>query len=306
MNLEQRDYGLADVELRSPGETGGNWHTFTGHAAVFNELSRPLYHPRIGEFRERIQPGAFRDVLEAKPDIHFCYDHDMGSAMASTRAGSLELTETQRGLKVWAKLNPDDVDVQRLLPKVRSGVAGQMSFKFVVGHDDLEERGTEVLRTINTFKLVPEVSVLPQGAYSGTDASIRSFLDDAIDLGRIGEERKDFSADKRKQLAKTGAAMPDGSFPIENTADLKNAIQAFGRAKDPAAAKAHIIKRARALGATGMLPDDWKAAARSLDTEGLEDRSQADDSLGLPNDVVSDEARRQAVARIHARVALNG
>jgi hypothetical protein len=30
--------------------------------------------------------------------------------------------------------------------------------------------------------------------------------------------------------AKSGAAMPDGSYPIENTKDLENAIQAIGRA----------------------------------------------------------------------------
>jgi hypothetical protein len=51
--------------------------------------------------------------------------------------------------------------------------------------------------------------------------------------------------------------MPHGGFPIENTADLKRAIQAVGRAKNPAAAKAWIIKRAKALGASDMLPDGW-------------------------------------------------
>lgn len=69
---------------------------------------------------------------------------------------------------------------------------------------------------------------------------------------------RDFSADKRKDLAKTGAALPDGSYPIETVEDLHNAIQAFGRAKDPEAVKRHIIKRARALGATKSLPADWK------------------------------------------------
>ena len=69
--------------------------------------------------------------------------------------------------------------------------------------------------------------------------------------------KRDFSSDQRDHLANTGAAMPDGSFPIQNTADLKNAIHAIGRAKDPAKARAHIISRARSLGATDMLPDGW-------------------------------------------------
>ena len=52
--------------------------------------------------------------------------------------------------------------------------------------------------------------------------------------------------------------MPDGSFPIANVKDLKNAIKSVGRSKNPAAAKAHIKKRARALGNTKLLPEDWK------------------------------------------------
>lgn len=70
-------------------------------------------------------------------------------------------------------------------------------------------------------------------------------------------EKRTFSAEQRRTLAKKGHALPDGSFPIVNRDDLSNAIQAFGRAKDKEKAKRHIIKRARALGATEMLPDSW-------------------------------------------------
>ena len=69
--------------------------------------------------------------------------------------------------------------------------------------------------------------------------------------------KKEFSEDKRKQLASEGEALPDGSFPIQNVSDLENAIQAFGRAKDKAKAKAHIISRARALGASDKIPESW-------------------------------------------------
>lgn len=72
-------------------------------------------------------------------------------------------------------------------------------------------------------------------------------------------EEREFSADQRKKLAKSGAAMPDGSYPIENEGDLHNAIQAFGRSPDNAT-KAHIKKRAAALGKTSMLPDAWESA----------------------------------------------
>jgi hypothetical protein len=70
-------------------------------------------------------------------------------------------------------------------------------------------------------------------------------------------EERDFNTARREELADSGKAMADGSFPIVNREDLGNAIKLVGRSKNPAAAKRHIIKRARALGATDMLPDDW-------------------------------------------------
>ena len=75
--------------------------------------------------------------------------------------------------------------------------------------------------------------------------------------------KRDFTAAEREKAAKEGTAMKDGSFPIENKDDLANAIKAYGRAKNKAAAKRHIIRRAKALGATDMLPEDWTKAASS-------------------------------------------
>lgn len=69
--------------------------------------------------------------------------------------------------------------------------------------------------------------------------------------------KREFSSDERKAAAKQGQALPDGSFPIKTVGDLENAIRAYGRAKDKAAAKAHIIKRAKALGASDKIPEAW-------------------------------------------------
>jgi hypothetical protein len=77
----------------------------------------------------------------------------------------------------------------------------------------------------------------------------------------INIEERDFTSEQRKAAAKSGAAMSDGSFPIENKSDLENAIRAVGRASDPAAAKAHIRKRAKAMGAMEMLPDSWQSGS---------------------------------------------
>lgn len=65
---------------------------------------------------------------------------------------------------------------------------------------------------------------------------------------------------ERKSLAKKGFALPDGSFPIRNVSDLRNAIQSFGRAQNKEQVARHIRKRARALGATNILPKEGALA----------------------------------------------
>jgi Caudovirus prohead serine protease len=75
--------------------------------------------------------------------------------------------------------------------------------------------------------------------------------------------KREVSRKERTALASSGAALPNGSFPIANRSDLSNARQAVGRAKNPGVARAHIKQRATALGVT--LPDSWsKKLAKSL------------------------------------------
>jgi hypothetical protein len=80
--------------------------------------------------------------------------------------------------------------------------------------------------------------------------------------------KADFTAEQRSQLADSGAAMPDGSFPIRNKADLENALHAQGRAKDVEAARRHIKSRAKALGLESMLPDSFGGAQKSANPNG--------------------------------------
>lgn len=68
---------------------------------------------------------------------------------------------------------------------------------------------------------------------------------------------REFSAEERRRLAVEGKALPDGSFPIANREDLVNAIRLVGRASNRAAARRHIVKRARALGLMALLPEEW-------------------------------------------------
>ena len=79
-----------------------------------------------------------------------------------------------------------------------------------------------------------------------------------------------YSDEERKELADKGFALSDGSFPIKDLKDLKNAIQAYGRAKDQARAAKFIVKRAKALGAEDLIPDTedfQKSLGESVVTE---------------------------------------
>jgi hypothetical protein len=68
-----------------------------------------------------------------------------------------------------------------------------------------------------------------------------------------------WTAEKRKKAAKSGAAMSDGSFPIADCTDVGKAVHAMGRSKHSVeTVKAHIKKRAKALGCTKSLPEDWQ------------------------------------------------
>lgn len=92
----------------------------------------------------------------------------------------------------------------------------------------------------------------------------------------VGVEGRDFSEDERKQLAKSGEALPDGSFPIASEQDLQNAIHAVGRASDVEKAKQHIISRAKAMGLSRLLPDDWVKGATMPETTPTAESPHAD------------------------------
>lgn len=77
-----------------------------------------------------------------------------------------------------------------------------------------------------------------------------------------GLAKRSYTAQERAALAADGEALPDGSFPIRDRADLADAIRDWRRSKDPARAKAHIIARADALGASDMLPEAWRRTPR--------------------------------------------
>lgn len=69
-----------------------------------------------------------------------------------------------------------------------------------------------------------------------------------------------YNTKQRRQMASKGQAMGDGSYPVKNKADLRRAIRAVGRGgADHDAIRKHIIARAKALGLSAMIPDNWNS-----------------------------------------------
>jgi hypothetical protein len=116
---------------------------------------------------------------------------------------------------------------------------------------------------------------LPDAEQFGADLAasivkgLRLDLSGLFKPGALGEtvEKREFSDKERATMASAGTAMPGGGYPIKTIKDLRNAIQAIGRAKDPAAAKAHIRSRAKALGREDLIPEQWSSGDKAAGSE---------------------------------------
>jgi len=136
---------------------------------------------------------------------------------------------------------------------------------------EAEQRAQEAENLISAAAVLHEAGIPPESPEAHSlfhelvqlpdEQAMRQALREATSAPTDG---KDYTPEARELLAKKGLALPDGSFPIKDEGDLKNAIRAIGRAKDPAAAKAHIIKRAKALGATNCCQKTGRARHGNL------------------------------------------
>lgn len=79
---------------------------------------------------------------------------------------------------------------------------------------------------------------------------------------QAGIAKRDVSSKERERLAAEGHAMSGGGYPIANVKDLKNAIRAIGRAKNPGKTRSHIRRQAARLGRTDLIPDGWKGVGK--------------------------------------------
>ncbi len=128
---------------------------------------------------------------------------------------------------------------------------------------DLRSRARAARKSARTF------------AVTAAASKVEELRERALVAAAITELAK-FTEEERKELAEGGMALPDGSYPIRNESDLKNAIRAYGRSnyKDRAKVRAHIRKRAKALGKVMLVPEEWKSAG-SMESSVALDRMRA-------------------------------
>lgn len=173
-----------------------------GYAALFDKETR------IGDwFREVIAKGAFKRAISEKHDVRALINHDPNMLLARTKAGTLELFEDKKGLKV--RFQPSDTSYSRdLITNMRAGNIDQMSFAFVVKRSTWTEEGGDLdLRTIEDLDLY-DVSVVTYPQYEETLADLRSAESIAEERAekikqereKEQEERKRSHALRRRQL----------------------------------------------------------------------------------------------------------
>lgn len=174
----ERRQALQDLEIRAEGDG----MTLRGYAAVFNSPSQPL------PFTETIQPGAFADSLRSRNDVKLLWNHDTGIVLGSTRAGTLKLTEDERGLLVEASL-PDTQAGRDAATLIKRGDVSAFSFGFRVpaGGDNWPSADQRILTRIN----IHEASLVSFPAYTGTEgtASVRGMTDLTSKIVELAELR---------------------------------------------------------------------------------------------------------------------
>jgi hypothetical protein len=106
-----------------------------------------------------------------------------------------------------------------------------------------------------TFDVV-KGGVVEKRAFAAAARPMSAALDADLDV-----DSDDFSPAEREEDAEAGVAMPDGSYPIKTAQDVENAVRDCNRSGGKPEVKAHIIARAKAIGAEAALPDGWTETA---------------------------------------------
>lgn len=173
MQIEKRILSTAS-NLRASGS--GDSLVLQGYAAKFNVLSHDL-----GNYREKIAPGAFTKSIAAGDDVVCTFNHDPNSVLGRTKSGTLKLAQDDTGLAFRCQLDPNQQAHKDLHAAVKRGDIQDCSFAFQCPEDgcDFAQRGVMEdgktpcnIRTLRNVTLL-DCSVVVHPAYPSTQVDAR-------------------------------------------------------------------------------------------------------------------------------------
>lgn len=152
-----------DMERRAFAEVRTAGRRIEGYAATFNSDAQ------IGDFIERIAPGAFTEALAG--DVLALLDHDTGKVLGRTRSGTLRLLQDSRGLAFSLDV-PETQAGRDVLELAQRNDLGGMSFGFhIPAGGEVWQDNTRTLRTVG-LREISVVSAWP--AYPDTSIALRA------------------------------------------------------------------------------------------------------------------------------------
>lgn len=185
MVREEREFPLEDVSL--------DGHTIRGYAAVFNSDSEWL-----GGFYERIEPGAFDNVLT--DDARAYFNHDENRLLGRVSSGTLRISADERGLFYEVDL-PNTSYAKDLVELMKRGDIRESSFAFLIGRDRWEERNGKTYRIIESFSRLLDVSPVAQPAYPAATSELkkRDLAEKTEDTVKADTSKEDTSVETKSE-----------------------------------------------------------------------------------------------------------
>jgi len=163
---EKRTLPLDELRIKEADEEKGA--EIIGHAAVFDSWSETL--GGIFPFKEKVRRGAFAESI-LNDDIRALFNHSADYVLGRNKAGTLELTEDEKGLLVRIK-PPDTQWARDLVISIKRGDINQMSFGFTVEEENWSTENGFDVRELKKVKLY-DVSPVTFPAYTSTDVGLR-------------------------------------------------------------------------------------------------------------------------------------
>ena len=202
---------------------------------------------QIRALRASAPSGDWRPIKGALELVAICQVNVPGFPIARARVASGQVMAlVAAGASVLAQLKSDPLtELHTRIDKLEAPL--------IAASNSAKDRMRVITASIKAAELSNKVNMMKQESSS---YMLQSIDNSEAELAVITRK-------KRMELAKDKKALPDGSFPIRNVSDLKNAVYAYGRAKpgNRGRVRRHIVKMARQLDRKDLIPENWKEAS---------------------------------------------